>query len=453
MIEKIMSKQGFLHAVRGEIISVPHHPQHHGNAAIRHDPDGMLVFENGIIIARGPYAIVAEQFSDVPVTHYPGKLIIPGLIDTHVHYPQTGCIASHGSQLLEWLNRYVFPEEMKFSDPAYAQSSAEFFLDELLRNGTTTALVFATVHTTSVDALFAAASTRNMRIISGKVLMDLGPEHLHDTVETAHDDTHRLIKRWHGCNRLGYAIVPRYALSCTDAQLHLAADLLGAYPDTLFHTHLAESVAECSAVAERFPPQAGYRDYLDVYARFGLLTARSVFAHGVQLDARAFQALAEAQAGIAFCPTSNSFLGSGLFDLQQAEQHGVGIGLGTDIGAGTSFSLLHTMGAAYQTGQLRGTSLDPFTALYLATAGGASILGLRDRIGALEEGQEADFVVLDPAATPLLARRTQGHSPGGHSLADRLFALQILGDDRAVVETYIAGCPSRPGQAASRAST
>ncbi|MBX3566044.1 MAG: guanine deaminase [Sphingomonas sp.] len=406
-------------AFRGEILSVPE------EGDVRHYPDGLLLVEDGIVTSCGPYADPG-----VPVEKLDG-ITVPGFIDSHIHYPQTERIASHGEQLLQWLERHIFPAEQAFADMDHAAAIAAFFLDELLRNGTTSALVFATVHTQSVDALFEAALTRDMRIVSGKVLMDLGPPGLRDTPESGRADSEALIARWRGKGRLGYAVTPRFALTSSDEQLAEASALLAAHPDVLMHTHLSENQGEIAVVAERFPDAA---DYLDVYDRFGLVGPRSVFAHCVHMSERAMERMAEAGAGIAFCPTSNLFLGSGLFDLAQRDRHGVKLGMGTDIGAGTSFSLLHTLGEAYKVCQLRGVSLDPFRALHLATAGSARVMGIADKVGALLPGQEADFVVLDPAATPLLARRTKGAS-----IHDKLFALQVLGDDRAVAATYLRG--------------
>jgi guanine deaminase len=414
---------------RAELLSVPDDPAA-GGVPIHH-ADGLLVVEDGIVVAFGAHNDLAARFAEAPVEHSPGKLIVPGFVDAHVHYPQTDRIAAHGEQLLQWLDRHIFPEEQRFADRAHADEVAAFFLAELLRNGTTSALVFATVHAASVDALFEAALARDMRIVSGKVLMDLGPEGLRDTVADGRAESEALIRRWRGRGRLGYAVTPRFALTSSDAQLADAGALVAAHPDVLMHTHLAENRGEIAAVAGRFPEA---QDYLDVYDRFGLVGDRSVFAHGIHLDDRALARMGQAGSAVAFCPTSNLFLGSGLFDLGRTCAHGVTVGLGTDIGAGTSFSALATMGEAYKVGQLRGTSLDPFRALHLATAGGARALGLGDRIGALRIGQEADFVILDPAATPLLARRT-----AGASLHDRLFALQILGDDRAIAHTYLMG--------------
>ena len=420
-----MTLRGF----RGELLSVATDPRD-DPAAIRHEPDGLLVVGDGMVVARGDHAALAPRFAGLPVEPL-GGLIVPGFVDAHIHYPQMDRIASHGEQLLDWLTRHIFPAEMAFADHGHAGAVARAFLAELLRHGTTSALVFATVYGASVDALFEAALARRLRIVSGKTLMDLGPAGLRDTPATARSESETLIRRWRGRGRLGYAVTPRFALTSSDAQLAVAGALLADHPDALLHTHLAENRHECAAVAERFPRA---RDYLDVYDRFGLVGPRSVFAHGIHLPDRSCARLAESGAGIAVCPTSNLFLGSGFFDFAQADRFGVPIGLGTDIGAGTSFSLLRTAGAAYEAALARELRLDPFRALYLATAAGARLLGIGDHVGALGPGQEADFVVLDTAATPLLARRT-----AGASLAERLFALQVLGDDRAVRRTYIMG--------------
>jgi guanine deaminase len=418
-----MSVQAF----RGEILAVPDDPARGGE--IRHYADGLLLVEDGIVASCGPYS----EPHGVAVEHLPG-LIVPGFVDAHVHYPQIDCIASHGEQLMQWLERHIFPAEKAFADRAHADAVAAFFLDELLRHGTTSALVFATVHEASVDALFEAGLARDMRIVSGKVLMDLGPEGLRDTVESGRAETEALIARWRGRGRLGYAVTPRFVPTSSDAQLADAGALVAAHPDVRMHTHLSENPGEIEFVASRFPDAA---DYLDVYDRFGLVGPRSIFAHCVHMSDRALGRMAEAGTGIAFCPTSNRFLGSGLFDLAAADRHQVRVGIGTDIGAGTTLSVLQTLGEAYGTCQLRGASLDPFRALHLATAGGARVVGIADRVGSLLPGQEADFVVLDSSATPLLARRTRGAT-----LHDRLFALQILGDDRAVAATYLRGRPA-----------
>lgn len=418
-----------IHAFRGEILSVPQDPSSHPDA-VQHYPDGLLVVEDGLVVALGHYADLAERFADVETETLAG-LIVPGFVDTHIHYPQTSRIAAHGEQLLSWLEQHIFPAEKAFATRAHADEVAAFFLDELLRNGTTSALVFATVHEGSVDALFEAALARNMRIISGKVLMDLGPEGLCDTPETARGQSEALIARWRGRGRLGYAVTPRFALTSSDAQLAVAGEMLAAHGDILMHTHMAENQGECAAVLGRFPDAA---HYIDAYDRFGLVGSRSLFAHCIHMNDAAMRRMGDSGSAISFCPTSNLFLGSGLFDLSHADRFDVKVGMGTDVGAGTSFSMLSTQGEAYKVCQMRGSVLDPFRALYLATAGGARALGLSDRIGGLQVGQEADFIVLDDAATPLLALRTRG-AP----LAERLFAMQILGDDRTVAHTYIAG--------------
>lgn len=420
-----------LKAFRAEILSVPHDPLIAGSEGVRHEPDGLLVVEDGIVVARGPYHAMITRFSGLEVEDCRGRLMVPGFVDTHIHYPQTERIAAYGLQLLGWLEQHIFPAERAFADAPHARDVADFFLGELLRHGTTSALVFATVHAGSVDALFEAAVARNMRIASGKVLMDLGPDGLRDTPETARGESEALIGKWHGRQRLTYAVTPRFALTSSDRQLAVAGELLAAHPGTLLHTHMSENVDEIAAVLGRFP-QAN--DYLDVYDRFGLVSDRSIFAHGIHLSDQECCRLHDSGAGVALCPTSNLFLGSGLFDLAKLDAHGVKLGLGTDVGAGTSFSMLSTMGEAYKVCQLRSNPLDPLRALHLATAGGAAMLGMGTQVGSLSEGQEADFLLLDHAATPLSARRC-----AGLPLAERLFAMQILGDDRFVARTYIAG--------------
>ena len=403
-------------------------------AAWAYHPDGLLVVEDGHIAAFGAFADLAPSLgADVTVEHLPGKLITPGFIDAHTHYPQTDVIAAWGSQLLDWLSNHTFPAEQAFADRAHAEAAAAFFLDELLRNGTTSALVFCTVHKVSVDALFEAALARNMRLIAGKVLMDRNaPAALCDTVETGRADTEALIRAWRGRGRLGYAVTPRFAVTSSDAQLAMAGEVAAAHPDVLVHTHMSENLEEIARVGELFPDA---RDYLDVYARFGLAGPRSVFAHCVHADEGVLRRMRQAGSAAAFCPSSNLLLGSGLFSLKQACRCGVEVALGTDIGAGASFSLLHMMGEAYKVGQLSGEPLDPIHAFYLATLAGAKALRIDDKVGNLLPGKEADFLVLDPAATPLLARR----SLQADSIAQTLFALSILGDDRAVARTYVAG--------------
>jgi len=403
-----------------------------GQAYAYHE-DGLLVVEDGRIVACGDYAELAPRLGDTPVEDLTGKLITPGFIDLHVHFPQTDIIAAHGAQLLDWLERHIFPAEAAFADPAVAADTAKFFVSELLRNGTTTALVFASVHKGSVEALFSEALARNMRLIAGKILMDRNaPADLTDTVEQGRRETLELIAEWAGKGRLGYAVTPRFAITSSDAQLAMAGEIVQAHPDVWMQTHLAENTAELEAVAALFPDAD---DYLNVYERFGLVGPRSVFAHCIHLDDGAFARMAAAGSSAAFCPTSNLFLGSGLFNLKAAQAHGVKVGVGTDVGAGTSFSILHTLGEAYKVGQLGQAALDPFQAFYLATLGGARALSLGDRIGNLAPDKEADFLVLDLAATPLLERRLANT----RTLMEKLFVLSVLGDDRVVERVYLAG--------------
>jgi len=408
--------------------------------AVRFIPDGVLVIRQGQVAALGPYAELGSTLGGVPIVDYSGQLIMPGMIDTHIHYPQTGMMAAYGEQLLEWLNRYTFPTERKFKDPAYARSVADIFLDQLLSHGTTTALVFAAVFPESVDAFFEAAAARNLRMISGKVMMDRNaPDYLRDTAESSYAESKALIQKWHGRGRLLYAVTPRFAGTSTPAQLKLAARLLQEFPDIYLHTHLSENVNEVAWVQSLFPDSNGY---LDVYDRAGLVGDRAIFAHGVQLTEAEFQRLSAAKAAISFCPTSNLFLGSGLFKIEQAKstEHPVNVGLGTDVGAGTSFSLLQTANEAYKVAQLRGQRLSAFKALFLATLGGARALSLDHKLGNFDPGKEADFIVLNPRATPLMAFRNPPEAPNSlEALADRAFSLVILGDDRAVTATYVMG--------------
>ena len=395
--------------------------------------DGLLVIENGQVANVGPAADLLPTLQGVEITEYRDALITPGFIDTHIHYPQTGMIASYGEQLLDWLNTYTFPTEQQFADKAHAADVAGIFLKELLRNGTTTALVFGSVHKQSVDAFFEAAEALNLRMIAGKVLMDRNaPDYLTDTAESGYADSKELIERWHGKGRLHYAVTPRFAPTSTPEQLELAGKLFAEFPDLYMHTHLSENRKEIEWVKALFPERSGY---LDVYDHFKLIGARSVFAHGVHLCDDECKRLAETGSAVAFCPTSNLFLGSGLFDLHKLEEHGVRVGLGTDVGAGTSFNQLQSLNEAYKVMQLQGKKLDPFKSLYLATLGGANALYLDDKLGNFLPGKDADFVVLDYNATPLISYRMQQ----AKTLDERLFALTMLGDDRAIKETFAAG--------------
>lgn len=395
--------------------------------------DGLLVIEEGQVVRVGHAADLLAELKGVEITDYQDALLTPGFIDTHIHFPQTGMIASYGEQLLDWLNTYTFPTEQQFADKAHAAEVAGIFLKELLRNGTTTALVFGSVHKQSVDAFFEAAEALNLRMIAGKVLMDCNaPDYLTDTAESGYADSKELIERWHGKGRLHYAVTPRFAPTSTPQQLALAGKLFAEYPDLYMHTHLSENRQEIEWVKALFPERKGY---LDVYDHFKLIGARAVFAHGVHLCDEECQRLAQTGSAVAFCPTSNLFLGSGLFDLNKLEAHGVRVGLGTDVGAGTSFSQLQSLNEAYKVMQLQGKKLDPFKSLYLATLGGAHALYLDDKLGNFLPGKDADFVVLDYNATPLISYRMQQ----AKTLSEKLFALTMLGDDRAIKETFAAG--------------
>ncbi|MEG0745760.1 MAG: guanine deaminase [Acinetobacter sp.] len=401
---------------------------------VRYIEDGVLITEQGKIRWFGTWEDAQAQLpTQIEIQHYPEQLIIPGMIDTHIHFPQTEMVGAYGEQLLSWLNTYTFPTEIQFKDKAYAQEIAKFFVNELLKNGTTTALVFCTVHPESVDALFEAAQQHQMRLIAGKVMMDRhAPEALCDTAESAYDDSKALIEKWHGQGRALYAITPRFAPTSTPEQLERAGQLKAEYPDVYVHTHLSENKDEIAWVKDLFPAQKGY---LDVYHHYGLTGQRSVFAHCVHLEDAEWQCMHETDSAIAFCPTSNLFLGSGLFPLKKTWQQQVKVGLGTDIGAGTSFSLLQTVNEAYKVQQLQGDKLSAFESLYHATLGGAKALDLDDKLGNFNVGKEADFVVLNIKPTALQQLRQSR----AKSLEDSLFALFTMGDDRNIEATYIYG--------------
>lgn len=396
--------------------------------------DGTLVADGGRIREIGPAPEVLKKLgSAADVLDCSGALLLPGFIDCHVHYPQLDMMASWGEQLLDWLERYAYPEERKFADAEYARAVADRFADALLQNGTTTALVFATVHAHSADAMFEAARTRNMRLVTGKVTMDRGcPAALSDSPEAAGRESRELIERWHGVDRLGYALTPRFALTSTDAQLRVLGSLAEHYPDVHIHTHLAENDDEVAAVRERFPEA---RSYLDVYASRGLLRERAVFAHCLQLDPADWQALANAEGSIAFCPSSNLFLGSGVFDLGRADLAGIATGIGSDVGGGTSLSLMKTLADGYKSQQLAHRLLPAARMLELATLGAARALRYDDRIGNFEAGKEADFVIIDPPPGSVAGARMAV----ADTIEDRLFALFMLGDDRDVHSTWLLG--------------
>jgi guanine deaminase len=395
--------------------------------------DGILVIEDDKVKKVAKAEELLAELTDVDVQVFENKILMPGFIDTHIHYPQVDVIASYGEQLLDWLNNYTFPTELQFEDVEFAKETADFFLDELLKNGTTTALVFGTKHKQSVDAFFEASAARNTRMICGKVMMNRNaPEGLCDDVQSSYDDSQALIDQWHGNGRQLYAVTPRFAITSTGEQLEKAGQLLKENPGVYMQTHLSENKDEIAFTMELFPERDSY---LDVYDHYGLLGPRSVFAHGVHLEDQDFKRLAETQSSISFCPTSNLFLGSGLFNLEAANGFDTQVSVATDVGGGTSFSMLQTLSEAYKICQLRHYSLDARQAFYMATLGNATTLLLDDKIGNFETGKEADFIVVDLASTALMKRKQSKCN----SLDEVLFSLMMLGDDRAISATYVAG--------------
>jgi len=414
------------------------------DGAARYEQDGLLVTGpdasgRQVVRAVGAYSALAGRFPGVAIKHLPGRIIAPGFIDLHIHFPQTDVIGSPAEGLLPWLQDYTFPHESRFADEAHAAERATFFLDELLRHGVTTALAFGTSHPASVDALLGEAQRRGMRMIAGKVLQDRHcPDGVRDETQQSLVDTEALIGRWHGRDRLGYAITPRFAPSCSEAQLRGAGELAARYPDVWIQSHVAENLDEVEWVRRLFPAA---RSYLAVYQQFGLMRERAVYAHCLHLDDEDRALMRATGAAAAVCPTSNLFLGSGFFDYAAARRAGFRYGLASDVGGGTSFSPFHTMLAAYYVGRegrtKAGLSLSPQELWWQHTAGAAAALGLEGVIGNLQPGCEADFVVLDPAATPLLARKTAQAA----SLDELLFSMIVLGDDRVIERAVIAGRP------------
>jgi guanine deaminase len=403
-------------------------------AALAYDEDGAILIRDGVVAAIGPAAEVVPQAAPgTAVQDHRPHLLMPGFIDTHIHMPQAQVIASWGAQLLDWLNTYTFPAEARFADPAHAARIAERFLEELLRQGTTTAVAYCSVHRASADAFFEAAARRNMRVIGGKVMMDRNaPGGVTDTARSGYDETEAVIAAWHGKGRAHVAITPRFAITSTPEQMAAAQALAEEHPDAYVQTHLSENRDEIAFTLSLYPEA---RDYLDVYDRYGLLGPRSLFGHAIHLSARERARMAETRSVAVFCPTSNLFLGSGLFDDAGLARDGVQRAIATDVGGGTSYSMLRTLDEGYKVLALAGQKLDPLRAFYWITLGNARALSLEDRIGSLAPGAEADVVVLDSAATPAMRLRMETVE----RLAEELFVLQVLGDDRSVAATYVAG--------------
>ena len=420
-------------AIRASFLHFKSDPDLSGDAHEYLD-DGLLILKQGRVQMLVDAAEWVDYLPDGTVFYdYSGRLVMPGFIDTHTHYPQSEMIASYGLQLLDWLEQYTYPTEAKFNEREYADKIAEFFCDQMLRNGTTTSAVFATIHSASVDAIFEAAQSRDLCLIAGTVMMDRNaPANLCDETQESYRQSSELIKRWHLKGRLHYAVTPRFAPCSSPQQLELCGQLLDEHPDLYLQSHVAENLDEVRWVAELFPKS---RSYLDVYDSFGLLGPRSVYGHCIHLDEQDRERMAASGAAIAFCPTSNLFLGSGLFSLDEACEHGIRVGIATDVGAGTSFSMLQTLNEAYKVCQMAGQNLTPLKAFYLATLGAAESLYLDHCIGNFNTGKEADFVVIDLEATGLMQKRMES----ALSLEERLFALMMLGDDRCIQATHVMG--------------
>lgn len=395
--------------------------------------DGALIVRDQHVLAVGEYKSITTQHSGYELKDFSGKLIIPGLIDSHLHFPQTEMIAKYGEQLLTWLNNYTFPAENKFADAAYCEHIAKHFIAQLINNGTTTAFAYSTVHKQSADALFACASRYNMAFITGKVCMDRHcPDYLQDTPESAQKESAELIQKWHGNGRNLYALTPRFAPTSTEKQLSMLGELATEFPTVFVQTHLSENQNEIEWVKSLFPQ---HKSYLDVYDHYNMVHSRSLFGHCLHLQDCDWQRLAQTGATAVFCPTSNLFLGSGLFDIEQALKHEVSIALATDVGGGTSFNMLKTYGEAYKIGQLQQYPLSSLHGLYMMTQGPAVAYGIDHQIGNLNPNTYADFVVLNPHFNDLSRLRLDDYENG----EDIIFALSFIGDDRAVEATFIAG--------------
>ncbi len=418
--------------LRGRVLTFIAEPQAADDASsYRYYADGAVFVADGRIVAVGDYH-KANIAGATVIDHHP-NLILPGLIDPHIHFSQMQVIGSYAGGLLEWLNTRTFVEEQRFADGAHARRIAGLFLDELIRHGTTTAAVYASVHRQSAEVFFSEAEKRNMLMIAGKVMMDRNaPELLRDTPQQGYDDSKALIAAWHGKGRAHYAITPRFAITSSPEQMEMAEALAREYPDCHIQTHLSENLAEVEFAKELYP---NIGDYTGIYQRYHLLGPKTLLGHAIHLSHHEAQLLAETRSVAVFCPTSNLFLGSGLFDYERLRSHGVRIAVATDVGGGTSYSMLKTLAEGFKVLQLRGQRLTPLASFYLMTLGNARALSLEGRIGALEPGADADIVVLDARATPQMALRMETVA----SLGDELFVLQTCGDDRSVAEVYVAG--------------
>ena len=421
--------------LRGRLLWFTGDPAEQGERAYRYVEDGAILVEDGIVRQAGEAAasLLASLAPGTPVEDHRPHLIVPGFIDPHIHFPQTQVIASYGAQLLEWLTKYTFVEEQKFKDPEHCASNARFFFDELLRNGTTTAVAFCSVHPQSAEAFFRESERRGTLMLAGKVMMDRNaPEALRDTPQRGYDETKALIEKWHRRGRQLYAIAPRFAITSSPEQLAAAGSLAKEHPDCHIETHLSENHAEIAYVRELFPDA---RDYTDVYDRYGLLGPKTLLGHCIHLDQRERAVIAERGSVAVFCPTSNLFIGSGLFDWRATRAAGMRIGLATDVGGGTSYSMLSTASEAYKVLQLQGQNLPALAAFHAMTRGNALALGLQDEIGSFEPGLACDAVVLDANATPAMRHRMQTAT----TLEEELFVLMMMGSDRNVATTYVMG--------------
>jgi guanine deaminase len=418
--------------LKGQVLSFTSSP-FDGTPAEAARLDEALVLSGGRIADVGDFNGLRDSYPQADVVDYADKVILAGFVDAHVHFPQTAMIASWGKRLIDWLNLYTFPEEMKFGDLAYAGEIAARYLDLSAANGTTTMCSFCTVHPESVEAFFTEAQKRGQRVVAGKTCMDRNaPDGLRDDARSAYDQSRALLQRWHGVDRLSYAITPRFSPTSSPEQLEAMGALWAEHPECLMQTHLSEQTDEIEWVRSLFP-QA--RDYLDTYEAHGLLGARGLYGHAIHLEVRERHRLREVGAGLVHCPTSNTFIGSGLFDMAGLMAEGQRIGLATDTGGGSSFSMLRTMAAAYEVAQLRGTALHPAQLLWLATVGSAGALHMGDMIGNIAPGMEGDLVILDLGSTPAIAQRATRAS----DIWQALFPTIMMGDDRAVADVWIGG--------------